>query len=382
MSSPLVLFFINRNRARFTVSALLSVIAVTAILADEVRLEDIDNPRAIAIADHAVDARWHNLFDPAAKRPERDVAYLARHAADRLLTLLSARLLYRGGPWLRRSVDEDLISRVTWQRRDQEIKREVLRELRWHPHPSLASVYARLLASEQNFELIKPTLVNFADVAPETAIGFAVRLADPTREDALPGSSVTSVRILATTFLTELCPLQADQPQQALRYALLQGLPGERVHAARLLQRGSAPGLLESAAASLISDYRRGRLDPENEIALVIISARLRGVSDRALAADFARLAIEAERPLAAAAATALATGLGWDVLLPVDALLARALTTDDAAMRHALLALLVRLKLKPSVIAGAAGPGSPWARLATHRQDLERWDWHEVVAK
>nr|MBA3685013.1 hypothetical protein [Planctomycetota bacterium] len=123
---------------------------------------------------------------------------------------------------------------------------------------------------------------------------------------------------------------------------------------------------------------RRGDLDGDAIQALVLITDRLDGIADGAVAAGFADLAVHADRELAIAAATVLSQGARWDLPLPVDTIAGRANGVADFALRHALIGLLLRLK--PDLVREVAGADSPWRQLASHRERLAAWEWEGMV--
>ena len=359
--------------------ALLLVTTLNVALgASEVDFAVVANPRTVTLTDRGAELRWHQLFEPAPQRVTRLVDYLVRHAPAQADTLLAARLLYRGQPWTRRAGDPSTTSVREWRRRSLGLLAAILRELRWRDAPALAEVHRRFLAQATESELVVSALVNLLRLDEISAKATALALADPGRDGALPGSAEPAVRRQATAFLVGSWGLDDPDARQALRSALQRGDAVERNYALSLVPRGAAADLLEPIAGVTLTRHRAQPYTGADAFSIVLLLERLRGVRDRALATALFDLAVHGERDLAVAAATALAGGSPWDLSLPVETAAGRVNGSSDAVLRNALLDLILRLK--PSVVREAAGPDSPWSRLAAHRERLAAWEWEGMT--
>ena len=115
-------------------------------------------------------------------------------------------------------------------------------------------------------------------------------------------------------------------------------------------------------------------LDDQGKLGLVLAATRVSGNADRELVQALMDLTIHADRAVASTTASALATGVSWEVAVAVNDLAARASdTSQDPVVREALMALLMRLY--PSFVPDAAGPDSPWTDLAHHQERLQAWE-------
>jgi hypothetical protein len=337
----------------------------------------VDNPQAIRSGDRAVDNRFEDLFSANPHWLSRQLSSITRNAPELALTMLSARLLYRGEPWSRRA--DEAVSKRYWRDRNTLVRAAILRQLRWRKDADLAEVYARFLAAETDPQLVVSALINLRRIDADAAKGVALRLADPTSDNALPGSEVTGVRERAMAFLADPpYGVECHETVRALSWSLLRGGGEERAAAVRLLPRGALSQIAEQAAIRLIAENRRHPLSGEDAAALIVLCARLRGVDHADLASGLVELAVKAPRALASAAATALGGGVARDVQIETDGLAARAEAAGDPALHNALLELLVRLK--PDVARAVAGENSPWSRLAEHREQLKTWEWEGLM--
>ncbi len=276
-------------------------------------------------------------------------------------------MLYRGSAWSRRI-------RVggNWKDVDREVRLAVLRCMRYHTEPMLGDVYCAFLAQETDPLLASHALFNLHLVDPAAARSWALRLADPRHPAKLPASQHEGMRGNALALLVESRGADAEEVRTPLAWTLLQAGGAERNHALLLIPRGSVPDLLVQVVMRLARDHRDGVLDEDGRFGLVLAATRLVGVVDRDQLAALLYLAVKGDRALAAAATTALTTGVTWDSAIVINDLVDRAAGTEDAAMRHILMALLVRLDA--ATMGRAAGSGSPWMRLADHVNRLQEW--------
>lgn len=328
--------------------------ALAVAPAAEVRLDDAELRR-----------RWRSLFtvDPW---PARAIAACLR--AEEGAALLASRLLHRGGPWV--PPREQAPGEEAWRRHDRQVCASVLRALRYRPHPGLADVYERFLAEERRADLVRSALANLHRLDPQRAHDATLRLVDPHRADAWPGAAEPAVRRDALALAFALLGPDAFAVEAGLGYALLDADDRERLHALRLLPPGTHADLVAHALRHLVEEHRAGRLDAEGRRALVLALARGAAAIDGELAGRLVAIAVDAERDLACAAIDALlAAGVAQARPAEVDRIARRAAETTDLALRHSLLALLLRLDAERA--REAAGLGSPWAVLATHRMEL-----------
>lgn len=339
-----------------------------------VNMELVDKPKTIVLSDQISDKRWQELFSADPHRMSRQIADLMQREPKQAPTLLAARLLYRGEPWTRRDTEDEAHSKRQWRQNSADVNRAILRALRWSGDRSMLPVYERFIAQETDPELVISALVNVTRLDRDRARGLAARAADLTVPDALPCAQNALARQLCTAFLAENFGLDAPETMQALNSALLRATGAERMKAIGLISRGELPELLELAALRLLAENRQRPLAGEDLISLMLVCARIQGVKNPELALGLVDVAMTAPRALASAAATALASGVPWEVNLPLTDLAQRATTVDDLALRHALLELLVRLN--PALVEKAAGPESPWTSLSAHRNRLGTWEW------
>jgi hypothetical protein len=335
----------------------------------------IDNPQAIDLPDRTVKSRWNALFESDPDWIARQVAYLTEHVGDRAPTLLAARLLYNGDPWVRRTGDQTNIKR--WGQADLETKLTILREIRALRDPVLGDVLKHFLATETNHDLMASALATLWFLDAKSAPDFAVRLADPRPTNHLPGASQPAVRQDALRFLLGVRGPEAPETRRALDWALLQAKGGERNHAVSLLTRGSVPDLLKAAILRFDAERAKGELGDDGASGLAVACSRLGSEIDSELAAALVAIAVNGEREIAAPAATALASNLRWTATVPISEIAKRATTDQDPVVHHALMNLLLRVNTNAGTIDTA---GSPWNALSAHRERLSRWEWEQYV--
>jgi len=330
----------------------------------------IENPHNVVL-DRASNNRWQALFEQNPHWVARQIAYLETHQPDLLLSLLTSRLLYRGDPWQRRLSDTS--NSLLWKRTNIEVRSAILRTLRSHRDPILGDYLCQYLVYEDDAGLVASALVDLWLIDPLSGPTWAIRLADPRGPLHLPGSSKASVRERCLSFLVQTSGIDSPESRQALEWALMHVTGTERNHVISLIPAGTQQDLLIPAVLRLFAEFKQGILDDEEQFGLVLATTRLTGVADHDLVVALMNLAVHANRAVAAAAATALATSLQWDVAVAVNDLALRAQLDPDPAVRNSLLAFLVRLY--PSAVIGAAGPHSPWTDLANHHQRLQAWE-------
>lgn len=342
-----------------------------------VDLTAIDNPRALRIRDPGAENDWNRLYADRSTRVQRAVTAIVLNAPDQYLTMLAARLLYAGAPWQRRKGDDEITDAPAWAARNHEIQGAILRELRWHDDPSLAEVYRRYLSNVVDAELAVSALIDCSQVDPAMARAAAAALTSP-GPAAPSGAAMPAVRARALAWLIETVGLAAEDARAALERALLGGTAAERIAALHLVPAGALPELVERAALALVNEHYLGRMRSEGQSALVQMFSRLDGVADPVLVQALMRLVADGERPLAAAAATVLAAGIGRDCVVDSAPWIDRALASDDPAMRHCLVGLILRHD--PRGVRAVTEADSPWRRLAEHRGRLAGWAWQDVV--
>jgi hypothetical protein len=335
----------------------------------------LENPRAVAL-DRASENRWQAIFEPAPRWLARQLAFLELRQPERIISLLSARLLYRGEPWTRRSTDT--VGAQRWRQTNVEVRGGILRTLRAYRDPVLGDVLCALLAVEDEPGLVASALVDLHLVDPASAPAWALRLADPRTPNHLPGSVSGNVRQRCLTFLVQTVGIDAPQTRQALQWALMHTAGVERNHAIVLIPPGQAGDLLVPGVLRLAEEHRAGQLDQEGKAGLVLATTRLSGTASRELVAALMDLVVHADRAVATSAASALASGVSWDAAVAVNDLAERARTDPDPVIRQSLTALLMRLY--PADVPAAAGPDSPWTELAHHQERLQAWEWERVV--
>lgn len=335
----------------------------------------IDNPQALDLPDRSAAARWRALFQLEPDWISRQITYLTDRQPQQAPTLLAARLLYRGEPWVRRAGDQ--VNSKRWKASDRDTKLAVLREIRAVRDPALADVLKHFTATETDPELLASALTTLWFLAPKDAPDFAVRLADPRPAGHLPGSANAAVRQDALKFLLGVKGCDAAETRRALDWALLQAKGGERNHALARLKRGDVPDLLKATILRLDSERAKGELDDDGASGLALACSRLGLDIDTELAAALVAIAVGGAREIAAPAATSLASNVGWTATVPVGEIAKRATTDPDPVVRHALLNLLLRVNTNAGAI---DAKGSPWNALSKHRERLSRWEWEQYV--
>lgn len=329
----------------------------------------IDDPQRADI-DATSMARWERLFAPDQRWIGRDLAFLETHNAQRIVTLYAARLLYRGNPWSRRIF---ISANERWRDTDRDVRLTVLRFLRSYRNAELAGVYGAFLDQETDPQLARQALINFHLVDPVLATTWALRAADPRNAASLPSSQHAAVRSQALALLIETRGADNVDVRQSLAWALLNASSSERNNALHLITRGSVPDLLAQVVLRLAKEFRAETIDAEGRFALILASTRMTGAINQEQLDALLYLALKGDRALASAATTVLTSGVTWDCAIVINELVERAASDQDPVIRHTLLSLLVRLD--PSAVARAAGPDSPWMRLAEHVNKLEAWD-------
>jgi hypothetical protein len=329
----------------------------------------IANPESVTL-DRSSTGRWQALFRANPAWITRQIAYLETRQSEMRLSLLLARLLYRGEPWTRR--DNDNVGAWRWRQDTLEARHAILRSLRAYREQVVADHLCRYLTVEDEPSLVISALVTLALIDPVTSQTWAYRLADPRSPAHLPGAASTSVRQQALQFLIEQRGLDTEETRQALDWALLRVTSAERNHALRLLAPGQAHDLMVATVLKLAQEYRSGVADAQGKQGLVLAIGALRGHADATLVQALMGLVVHGERAVATTAATALGTTLLWDAAVAVNDLAERAAKDPDAVVRQSLTAFLLRLD-PLSVAADAPGNG-PWAALAEHQLLLNRW--------
>lgn len=329
----------------------------------------VANPESVTL-DRASTGRWQALFRANPAWIARQIAYLETRQSELRLSLLLARLLYRGEPWTRR--DNENVGAWRWRQDTLEARQAILRALRSYREPVVVDHLCRYLTVEDEPSLVISALVALALIDPAIAQAWAYRLADPRSPIHLPGSASASVRQQALRFLVDSRGLDAEDTRQALDWALLRVTGSERNHALRLLAPGQAHELTVAAMHKLAQEYRANVADPQGKQGLVLAIGTLRGQADAALVQTLMDLVVHGERAVATTAATALGTTLLWDAAVAINDLAERAAKDPDPVVRQSLTAFLLRLD-PLSVAADAPGNG-PWAALAEHQLLLNRW--------
>lgn len=357
--------------------SLLVAVSLSALSAAVIDQAVIDDPRE-ANLERASTIRWESLFKPNPPWPARQLAYLENREGDRALTLLLARLLYRGEPWRRRA--SDVVNEQRWRRDSLELRLMVLRSLRNYRDGAVADQLCRFLALEEHPLLTISALTGLALIDLPTAQSWALRLADPRPPTRLPGSASAQARQGALAFLVQTRGVDNAQTRQALDWALLRVGGSERNHALGLLTAGTANDLLATLVLQLCTEHRNGVLDDEGKRGLVLAVTRLTGSAERDLVMALMGLTVRGERSLAMAASTALVTNLHWDAAVAINDLASRARDASDPVLRNALLAFLMRLY--PQAVVEVAPVSSPWATLAEHQIRLQAWQEKRAAAK
>ncbi len=348
------------------------VLAACVASGAEIDYGAVSHPDLMRLADRSAETRWRALFDVDVEWPARQIAYLSERLPDQAPTLLSARLLYAGEPWVRRTGDQGNLRR--WKASDLETKQAVLREMRALREPAFADVLAYHLGQETDPTLVASSLVTLWTIDQGRAVALAIRLADPRSNDKLPGSAIAGVRQDALRFLVGTRGVDASESRRALQWALLEGRSAERLHAISQMPVGGGRDLVR--AAILVLAPRHQELDPDDRASLITACTRLSGEVDPELVGALVTLAVEAQRDVAVPAATALASNVTWRVQIPLPGIAKRAREDADATVRHALSNLLLRVNAQASDL----GAGSPWSRLSRHRERLSKWEWEQFV--
>jgi len=361
-------FIIHHSSFR-TLIALILLIVPATMSAANIDPSIITTPEAV-ILDRSSTGRWQALFRSNPAWITRQIAYLETRQTDLRLSLLMARLLYRGEPWTRR--DNDTVGAWRWRQDTLEARQAILRSLRVYREPIVADHLCHYLTLEDEPSLVISALVTLALIDPRTAQRWAYRLADPRTPNHLPGAASSSVRQEALDFLLETRGLDAEETKAALDWALLRVSGVERNHALRLLEAGTAPELITHTVLRLAQEYRTGIADPLGKQGLVLAIGNLRGHAHGELVQVLMDLVVNGERAVATTAASALATTLQWDVPVAINDLMERATKDPDAVVRQSLTAFLLRLD--PASVVAIAPPNSPWASLANHQLLLNQW--------
>jgi hypothetical protein len=358
----------------FPVVALLGL-APLAAQAASIDYAALNNPQAIDIQDRSAAARWQALFSLEPDWVARQITYVSDRLGNRVPTLLAARLLYRGEPWTRRS--GETVNTKRWKASDLETKLAVLREIRALRDPALGDVLKHFIAQETNHELASSALATLWFIDAKAAPDFAIRLADPRLGNHLPGATQAAVRQDALRFLLGVRGAESAETHRALDWALLQAKGGERNHALALLKRGEVADLLKAVILRFDAERAAGTLDDDGAAGLAIACTRLGTGIDAETAGALVAIAVGGNREIAAPAATALASNLGWAATVPVAAIATRATKDPDPVVRHCLMNLLLRVNTNAGAI---DAKGSPWNALSAHRERLSRWEWEQYV--
>jgi hypothetical protein len=343
---------------------------LSGLHAVELDREAVQDPRRIDLIDNASTTRWERLFTPDQNWIGRDLSVVELRNPHIATTALAARLLYRGEPWSRRLFAGNS---ERWHDADREVRLAVLRNLRYRHEAGLGDVYCAFLAQESQPKLALSALTNLTLLDAPSAILWATRMADPRHAKPLPASQDVEARCGARALLVEMRGADDDLVRPALTWALLNAEGAELHHALRLIPRGSVPDLLRAVILRFAGPFRTGSIDDAGRFALVLAATRITGTADRALLDTLMLLTVKGDRSLAAAAATALGSGVTWDIAIAINDLAERAGSDPDPVIRQTLMALLVRLD--PSAVPTAAGPTSPWSKLAEHAARLDAWE-------
>lgn len=362
------------------VALALLFMAGAASAAEGIDFAVVNNPRQAVVSDRAASLRWQALFDPAPPNALRTVSLLASAMPQQISTLLAARLVYRGQPWTRRADDAAQVSAKEWRRRSRPVLTAALRELRLRDTPGLVDIYRAYLTMEDEPELAASALVNLLGLDAQAARFDALRLADPSRSDALPGAFDAGMRRRICAFLVDGWGVEDEATRAALTFALRRGDGDERNAAVSLLNPGQANDLVVASLVDLLGKRRRERLAAVDTLGFELLVAHLVRVDDPRLAAELAVVVVEGDRPLALAAATVLARGVPLATTMPWDAIAKRIqqVRGEDPALRDGLAALLMRLH--PAAVPAAPSGDDPWRRLAEHRERLARWEWEGLA--
>jgi hypothetical protein len=355
-------------------AALLALAGV--LVAGDIDVQVVDDPHLAKLPDRRSEQAWQALFDPNPMWVTREVAALASYHPERLPTLWTARLLYRGEPWTRRANEPSSLRR--WRAADRDVKLAILRDARWRRDPAMLQGLVAFLAREDaDAALAVSALAALAMSAPRDGLIAATRVADPRRQDRMPPAGLPGARMFALQLLLDAEGAAGDNVRGALEWGLLTAEGAERLAALTSLPQGAVPELVAGCLQGLAQAARAGRLDDDGTAAAVIACARLGEAVGEQAARTLAELAATAPRELACAACAALARSVTWRNAIDPGPLVARLGREGDSAVRHALLGVLLRLS--PGRIAGIAGAES-WGALARHRQALTDWAWRQYL--
>jgi hypothetical protein len=352
------------------------VLAAAGAAAAEIDPGAVADPRMVRMADRAADARWRALFAPDPAWVSRQVSYLSATTGDLAPTLLAARLLYRGEPWTRRGTEQ--VNPRRWRAADQEVRLAILREVRWRREPGFVPVLRALLAAERNPAVAASALTTLWLLDGAAGTAAAEALADPRGEGTrLPASGSAQVRERALSLLLDVQGPDTPGSRRALGWALLEAAGSERNHAITALAPGQVGDLLQAAILRLCAERRAGTLDDDGQAGLAQACTRIAGSISPELATALVEVAVEGGREIATPAATALAGNLGWTATVAADAIARRAANDPDPVVRHALSALLLRIK--PGLLSAGAAD-NPWTLMGTHRDRLSKWEWEQYA--
>jgi hypothetical protein len=366
-----------RSRAGAAAAAVLLLAGGGTAAAATVDYDVVHSPRSYEVSDKEVELRWDDMFSDNPAWISRQITFISLRVPEKAPTLFAARLLYIGDPWLRRPTDT--FNERRWREADLDTRAALLREVRWTRDPAMTEVLEQYLRHESEPGLVRSALVDLYLLSPGVTPAIALSLSDPTRADRLPGASAPAIRQTALSFLIDTVGVDAAESRAALAWALLHATGPERNHGITSLPHGAAPDLLKPAILRLAGELGRGELDDEGRAGLVLCCGRLGADIDPELATALVGIAVNGEREIATAAATALAVNVGWQATVPVDAIEKRAADPhQDPVVRDALFNLLLRLD--PAAAEKAAGPNSPWTILAQHRARLRGWDFEKYL--
>lgn len=353
----------------------LALLAAT-LRAGDIDLQVVEDPHLAQLPDRRSEQAWQTLFDPNPLWVTREVAALAAYHPDRLPTLWTARLLYRGEPWTRRANEPSSLRR--WRAADHDVKMAILRDARWRRDPAMLQGLVTFLAREDaDASLAVSALAALYLSAPREGTIAATRIADPRRPDRLPPAGLPGARMFALQLLLDTGKPSDEGARGALEWGLSTAEGAERLAALTALPPGAAPDLIAGCLQGLAQAARAGRLDDDGTAAAVIACSRLGEAIGEPAAQVLAELAANAPRELACAASAALARSVTWRNAIDAGPLIARLGRETDPGVRHALLGVLLRLA--PGRISGIHG-ADPWATLARHRQALTDWEWRQYL--
>jgi hypothetical protein len=329
----------------------------------------IDRPDSVSL-ERSAQVRWQALFQTNPAWPSRQIAFLELRNKDLALSLLLARLLYRGDAWTRRATDQ--VSETQWLQDTLEIKQTILRNLRARGETDVVPYVCHYLTFEQHPTLIISALSTIAVLDAKTVPSWAYRLADPRNAQALPGAQSSRVRQVALEYLLQTQGLESAETQAAYNWALLHITGIERNRAISLLSNLPADQLRQAVIMKMLSEHRDGVLDGLGKQGLAQAISDLRGQADDALVLGLMELVVRGERVIATTAATALGTSLSWETPVAINDLIARITQDPDPVVRQALLGLLLRLD--PISVTHLATSSSGWTALANHHFLLQQW--------